>query len=271
MGSTVYINKPKGESLQLFNTTGVALVKDEFVVMAGKALVADEAIASAAQGGLANVDGMEIQAADFVTNEGTFGTANLEIYWDPTTKKFSHLLTVGYYLVGYTVAPLASGVVSFVAIQPVLQASDVSALQTIVTAITSLSGRPFRKTVKLTSALATTALHVVAAADVTGTNKIFVTDILANVAGADAWVGTGTVVKLQDTAGTPVVAASFAKAQLTNAAVLGKTSTGVTLGDSIKKGTGLTAAKGLDLVADGTFETSGSDLYVTVVGFIAAA
>ena len=70
---------------------------------------------------------------------------------------------------------------------------------------------------------------------------------------------------------TPVVAASFAKAQLTNAAVLGKHSTGVTLGDAIKKGTGLTAAKGLDIVANGTFETSGSDLYVTVCGFIAAA
>ena len=271
MGSTVHIDKCRGESLKLYNTTGVALVEDEFVVLAGKSLVADEAIASAAQGGLTNVDGMEIQAADFVTNEGTFATANLAIYWDPVTMKFSHLLTVGYYLVGYIVVPLASGVVSFVAIQPVLQASDVSALQTIVTAITSLSGRPFRKTVKLTSALATTPVHIVAAADVTGLNKVFITDLLVNVGGADAWVGTGTVVKIQDTAGTPVVAASIAKAQLTNAAILGKHSTGVTLAAPIITGVGLTAAKGLDVVADGTFGTSGSDLYVTVCGFIAAA
>jgi hypothetical protein len=45
-------------------------------------------------------------------------------------------------------------------------------------------------------------------------------------------------------------------------------SNGVTLGDGIKGGTGMTATKGIEILADGTFETSGSDLIVTITGFI---
>ena len=44
MDSTVFIAKNAAEALRLINTTGVALVQDEFTVMRGKGLVAKEAI-----------------------------------------------------------------------------------------------------------------------------------------------------------------------------------------------------------------------------------
>ncbi len=129
-------------------------------------------------------------------------------------------------------------------------------------------GVPFRKTVKLTSAAATTPVEIIADADVGTGKSVYITSLYANVNGGDAWVGTGTVVKVQDTAASPVAAITFAKAQLTANAQLMFGSTGVTLGDGIKDGTGMTATKGIEILADGTFETSGSDLIVTVCGFI---
>ena len=120
MGSTVYINKQLADSLRLYNTTGVALVQDEFLVLNGLALVAREAIATSAYGAMEMVKGKMVQAADFDTGEATFATANLAIYWDPSSKKFSNTATIGHYLVGYTIEPIASGVVEFVAIDPVL-------------------------------------------------------------------------------------------------------------------------------------------------------
>jgi hypothetical protein len=44
-------------------------------------------------------------------------------------------------------------------------------------------------------------------------------------------------------------------------------SNGVTLGDGIKEGTGMTPAKGLEIVGDDVF-SAGSDLIVTITGFI---
>ena len=127
-------------------------------------------------------------------------------------------------------------------------------------------GMPFRKTVKLTSALATTAVEIIPDADVAAGKCVYPTSLYANVDGDDVWAGTGSVVKIQDTAG--VAAITFTKGQLTANAQLAFLSTGVTLGDGIKDGTGMTAAKGLEIVADGTFETTGSDLIVTITGFI---
>lgn len=128
-------------------------------------------------------------------------------------------------------------------------------------------GIPFRKTVKLTSADATTAVEIIADAAV-GTGKcVYITSLYANVNGNDDWAGTGTVVKVQDTAASPVAAITFAKAQLTANAQLMFGSTGVTLGDGIKDGTGMTATKGIEIVGDGAF-SAGSDLIVTITGFI---
>ncbi len=128
-------------------------------------------------------------------------------------------------------------------------------------------GVPFRKTVKLTSAAATTPVEIIADAAV-GTGKcVYITGFYANVDGATGWSGDGNNVIVRDRASSPVAAITFAKAQLTANAQLMFGSTGVTLGDGIKDGTGMTATKGLEIVGDGAF-TAGSDLIVTITGFI---
>jgi hypothetical protein len=149
--------------------------------------------------------------------------------------------------------------------------SSVSALSAKIDAAANLAGKPFRKTVTLTSAAGATPVHVLTAAEVGAGNKVFIDDFDISVNGTVAWTDTtGTVVNIQDTADTPVVAAAIAKAQLTSQAQLGKHSTGVTLGTAIRTGVGLTAAKGLDVAADHNF-AAGSDMTITIVGFIAAA
>jgi hypothetical protein len=128
-------------------------------------------------------------------------------------------------------------------------------------------GIPFRKTVTLKSADATTAVEIIADTAV-GTGKcVYITGFYANVNGSDAWAGAGNNVIVRDRATSPVAAITLAKAQLTTNAQLMFGSTGVTLGDGIKDGTGMTEAKGLTIVGDGAF-TAGSDLIVTITGFI---
>lgn len=128
------------------------------------------------------------------------------------------------------------------------------------------AGVPFFATATLTAAAAGTAVHVVPEADVPSGKKIHILDVVLNVSGATAWTdSTATVVKLQDTAGTPVVAATYAKAGLTGNAVLGKIGANITAGADIKTGSGLTAEKGLDIAGDADF-TAGSDILVSVYG-----
>lgn len=140
------------------------------------------------------------------------------------------------------------------------------AVEAVTDGLAEDPGIPFRKTVTLTSAAATTPVEIIADADVAAGQCVYINSLYANVNGTAVWAGTGTVVKIQDTA--DVAAITFAKAQLTANAQLVFLSTGVTLGDGIKDGTGMTKAKGLEIVADGTFETTGSDLIVTITGFI---
>jgi len=143
-----------------------------------------------------------------------------------------------------------------------------SAVEAVVADLAKDPGIPFRKTVKLTSAAATTPVEIIADDDVGAGKCVYINSLYANVNGGDAWLGDGTVVTVKDTAASPVAAITFAKAQLTANAQLMFGSTGVTLGDGIKDGTGMTEAKGLKIVADGAFGTSGSDLIVTITGFI---
>lgn len=142
------------------------------------------------------------------------------------------------------------------------------AVEDVVDSLAEDPGIPFRKTVKLTSALATTPVEIIADTDVGAGKCVYINTLYANVNGGDAWVGDGTVVTIADTATSPVAAITFAKAQLTANAQLMFGSTGVTLGDGIKDGTGMTEAKGITIVADDAFGTSGSDLIVTITGFI---
>ena len=119
-----------------------------------------------------------------------------------------------------------------------------------------------------TAATAGTAVHILTDAEV-GSKKAYVTGAILKVDGATAWTdSTGTVVTVQDTNGSPVVGLTYAKAQLTGNAVLVLGSTGVTIGDAVSDGSGFTAAKGLDIIADSNFD-AGSDIKVTVFGFIA--
>ena len=128
-------------------------------------------------------------------------------------------------------------------------------------------GVPFRKTVTLKAADATTAVSIIADAAV-GTGKcVYITGFYANVNGNDAWAGTGDNVIVRDRAGTPVAGITLPDSILTDSAQLMFGSAGVVLGDCIKDGTGMTATKGIEIVGDGAF-TGGSDLIVTITGFI---
>jgi len=127
-------------------------------------------------------------------------------------------------------------------------------------------GVPFYARATLTAAAAGAAVHIVPVASVPAGKKILPLDIVLNVSGGTAWTdATATIVKIQDTAGTPVVAATYAKAGLTANAVLGKMGANITTGVPIKTGVGLTADKGLDIVADANFGAR-SDIIVSVFG-----
>ena len=129
-------------------------------------------------------------------------------------------------------------------------------------------GVPFRKTVTLKSADAETPVSIIADADVGTGKSVYITGFYANVNGAVAWSGTGNNVIVRDRASPSVAAITMADATALGAdSQLLFGSTGVTLGDGIKDGTGMTATKGIELVADGAF-AAGSNLIVTICGFI---
>ena len=130
------------------------------------------------------------------------------------------------------------------------------------------SGLSFRSVKTLTSAAAATPVEIISAATIGAGRKAYVTSILLTVSGATAWTdSTGTIVTIQDTNGSPVLGATFAKAQLTGNAVLSHLSAGV-LSVPILTGVGFTTAKGLTISADSDFD-AGSDIIVTVCGYIA--
>jgi hypothetical protein len=123
-------------------------------------------------------------------------------------------------------------------------------------------------TATLTAAAAATPVPVIPAASVGAGKKIYVTDVILTVNGATAWTDvTATVVNLQDTADTPVVLSTYAKAGLTGNATLGTLGSNITPGTPLRTGVGLTTAKGLDIAADANF-AAGSNIIVTVVAFI---
>jgi hypothetical protein len=128
---------------------------------------------------------------------------------------------------------------------------------------------PFSVSATLTSALAGTVVHIIPVASVPAGKKVYVTDFIIVVNGATAWSdATATLVKIQDTAASPVVGATFAKAGLTGNALIGKTSASVVLAAPILLGSGFTASKGLDIVGDANF-AAGSNIVATVTGYIA--
>jgi len=112
--STVYIQNEVIDHIRMINDTGAALEQYEFTVIGEIAAVADEDIASLSRGPFHTENGILCQVEDFVAGEGTFGTPNAPVYWDPVTGDFSDTETVGYYLVGQVVEVLdANGVMVF--------------------------------------------------------------------------------------------------------------------------------------------------------------
>jgi hypothetical protein len=162
-----------------------------------------------------------------------------------------------------------------VSFRPYVQKAVLSDLDARVTAVEAVTdglaedpGMPFRRTVTLTQAAATTPVEIIADAEVGAGKCVYITGMYSNVNGATGWSGTGSNVIVRDTAASPVAAITLAKATALAAnAQAAFLTTGVTLGDGIKDGTGMTAAKGLEIVGDGAF-SAGSDLIVTLVGFI---
>jgi hypothetical protein len=259
--STIYSESEEASGGRYINSTGADLIENQFVVMAGKCLRATEAIVSLAVGGFEKLRDKIIQVADFTAGEATFAAAGLAVYWNPTDGKFSNTATTGYYFIGNTLAAIASGVLRVEVVQPVLVDTD-------VTAITAGAGKLIARTATFASATANVVTNILTDADAAGKTFHLVAAFL-KVDGATAWTdSSGTIVKVQDTNGTPVVGLTYAKAQLTGNAVLVLGSTGLTIGDAVSEGTGFTAEKGIDIIADSAFD-AGSDIKVTIVGYLA--
>jgi hypothetical protein len=130
------------------------------------------------------------------------------------------------------------------------------------------AGSPLRVTGALTSSAAGTAVILLDDSIVGINRKVYLFGIMLKVDGATSWAdGTATIVKIQDTNGTPVVGVTIAKAALVGNAVLTLASSGVTIGDAVSEGIGFTVGKGISIVGDANF-ASGSDIKVTLFGFM---
>jgi len=110
---TVYVDKEKNDHVPIYNGSGVAIVRNQFVVMNGICGVADQDIAAGAYGTVHVEEGIEIQSDDLVTGEKTFATLGQKVYWKAAASAFSDTKTVGYYEVGILTKVLASGVIRF--------------------------------------------------------------------------------------------------------------------------------------------------------------
>lgn len=255
----LYTRSEDADNFRLQNTTGGDLTQGDLVALGNQVFVANESILTNAIGCfLALDDGftMEAAAADLKTAENTFGTVNQAVYFDSVTGKLSNTVTQGYYMVGLLQSVKTSSGIVFITVEPRLM-SMVDANGSYAVGVATL-----------TAAAAATPVHVIPDAQVPAGKKFYLLGFLLSVGGATAWTDTtATIVTLQDTATVPVVAATFAKAQLTSQAQLGPLSGGVTLSTAVRTGVGLTAAKGLDIAGDAIF-AAGSDITVTAFGII---
>lgn len=145
-------------------------------------------------------------------------------------------------------------------------AASIAAAQADATLALS-AGTPFHAVAKLVSTTAGTAVSF--GLTVPAGKKVYLSTFRASVYGSTAWTGgTGTLVNIQDTNGTPVVGFRINAAGLTaNAVIDSFGDTNVDAFIAVLQNTGFTAAKGLVLKGDNNFG-EGSDLYVTISGYI---
>ena len=256
---TLYTRSERADDFRLKNTTGGALVEGQLVVLGGVAMVANGAIASNEIGCLGALHGgftMEAAASDLKAGQDTFATENQAVYFDSVTGKLSDTVTQGYYLIGLLQSDKTASGIVFITVEPHL------------VTLADANGDFAMGVATLTAASAATPVNVIPSAQVPAGKKLYLLGFLLSVGGTTAWTdSTATIVKLQDTAGTPVVAVTFAKAQLTSQAQLGPLTSGATLATPVRTGVGLTAAKGLDIVGDAVF-AAGSDITITAFGVI---
>src|SRR6478609_6402037 len=101
--------------------------------------------------------------------------------------------------------------------------SNGDALSTVRTKMNAqfAAGIPFSAVAHITAAAAGTAVHIVPDASVGAAQAVHIDTVLVNVNGGTAWTdATGTVLKIQDTNGTPVVGLTIPKAALLGNAVI---------------------------------------------------
>jgi len=103
--ATVFVEHFKDENPRMVNSTGAAVVQGQFVVIDKLSLIANGNIASGAVGSFQAMDGaiVHIAAAECVSGEATFGTANAPAFWKPSTGEMSDTSTSGYYDIGTVV------------------------------------------------------------------------------------------------------------------------------------------------------------------------
>ena len=155
------------------------------------------------------------------------------------------------------------------ALAGILPSGSISTAEMADNAITTAKevATPFCVAGVLTAAAAATPVVLLADALVPAGKKVYVTNILLSVGGGTAWTdATATKVTVECTDGTDVVA--YAKAALTDSAVINDLGgANLTPGATTLSGAGLTAAKGLQIVADANFG-AGSNISVVVSGVI---
>lgn len=255
--NTVYIEKEKCDHVRIKNGTGANLVQYEFAIVGPFAAVADEIIENGAVGSFHVEEGIQVQADGLHETQNTFGTVGNPVYWDPATKTFSDTLTAGYLIVGHLLrAKDGKGVIVFEKARYArLVPADLTDIQNQVDAITEDSGIPFIKTATLTSAAADTPVTIV---EVGAGKKAVVTQVIAVVSDDVPWATT-TKVTLQDAEAE--VGAEFDAGDLEANATL-------TLADATVTPALAGFTEGKDLVIVGDVNGTGSDLIVTVIGYI---
>jgi hypothetical protein len=270
-----------GKQAEVTNNLGRTALYGEIVYLDGiYGIVMEYAgIANDAKGRIAMLDSDIIVTTAQINATDTFGVGR-PIYFLAGSSSAAGTLedsaASGAVAIGTITAEQGSaGAMTAISFRPYSQIVDYGGYNTRLTAVEGVvasladdPGIPFRKTVTLKSADATTPVSIIADADVGTGKSVYITSMYANVNGEVAWSGDGNNVIIRDRAADPVAAITMADATALGAnsqLVFG--STGVTLGDGIKDGTGMTATKGIEIVGDGAF-SAGSDLIVTICGFI---
>ncbi len=123
----------------------------------------------------------------------------------------------------------------------------------------------------ITATGAATAVTLIEDNAVGAGRKVKVLGVYLTVTGATAWSGgSGTILTIQDSNGTPVAFVEFAVAQLTGNAYLVLGSTGVTAKAGLLSQAGGTSGKGLVIKGDAAFG-AGSNISVSVMAALVPA